>query len=196
MSDIAKLIDDVVRRDLARRLKSDGYRKSGRTFYRSAESCTAVVNVQASKHNHGNNGTFTVNLGVYFPDVATITNALPFTGAFPKEYDCTVRQRLGVLKAGGDDYWWPVNVDSDIDAVAETVTGTWSQHGQPWIERVSDLDAAHNELVSQNMFFVAAAISVLQGRRDEAAELVRKAQSRQPMAARRIQQWAREHELV
>ncbi len=196
MSDIAKLIDDVVRRDLARRLKSNGYRKSGRTFYRIAGSHTAVVNVQASKHNLGLNGTFTVNLGVYFPDVATITNALPLTGAFPKEYDCTVRQRLGVLMTGSDDYWWVVNIDTDMGTIAETVAHTWSQHGQPWIERVSDLDAAHNELVSQNMFFVAAAISVLQGRRDEAAELVRKAESRQPMAARRIQQWAREHELV
>ena len=195
MSDIAKLIDDVVRRDLARRLKSDGYRKSGRTFYRSAETHTAVVNVQASKHNLGNNGTFTVNLGVYFPDVATITNAPPLTGAFPKECDCTVRQRLGVLMTG-DDYWWSVTIDTDIDTVAKTVAHTWSQHGQPWIERVSDLDAAHNELVSQNMFFVAAAISVLKGRRDEATELVHKAESRQPMAARRIQQWAREHELV
>ena len=196
MSEIAKLIDDAIRSDLAKRLKADGYRKSGRTFYSADDSRTAVVNVQGSKSNLGDEGTFTINLGVYFPDVAKITNALPITGRFPKEYDCTIRQRLGVLMTDGNDFWWSVNSDTDLDALAKNVGDAWSQHGKPWMDHVSDLDAAHAELLNQQLFFIAAGVSLLRGRRDEALELVRQAESRQPRAARRIQEWARQHELV
>ena len=196
MSEIAKLIDDVIRLDLAKRLKADGYRKSGRTFYLADDSRTAVVNVQGSKSNLGDEGTFTVNLGVYFPDVAQITNAIPFTGRFPREYNCTIRKRVGKLMSDGNDFWWSVNSDRGVDPLAKDVGDAWSEHGKLWIDRISDLEAAHAELLNQQMFFIAAGVSLLRGRRDEAVELVRQAESRQPRAAGRIQEWARQHELV
>lgn len=195
MSEIAKLIDDVIRRDLTQRLKADGYCKSGRTFYSLGESRTTIVNVQASKSNLGEEGTFAINLGVYIPDVAKITNALPFTGRFPKEYDCTIRQRLGMLMTDGKDYWWSVNSTTDIDALAKDVGDAWLQHGKPWIDRLVNLDTVHAELINQHMYFVAAGVSLLLGRRDEAIDLVRMAISRQPLAARRIQDWARQRQL-
>lgn len=196
MSVIATLIDDVVRLDLAKRLKTDGYRKSGRTFHFTSDSRTAVVNVQSSKSNFGDEGQFATNLGVYFPDVAKITNALPFAGNFPKEYNCTIRKRLGVLMTGGDDFWWSVNSGSVLDSLAQDIGDAWTQHGKPWIDHISDLDAVHAELLKQNLFFVAAGVSLLRGRRDEAAALIRQAESRQPRAAPRLQAWAQQHKLA
>ena len=63
-NEISQLIDDVVREDLSNRLKSLGYRKTGRTFFAKSESRTAVVNIQANKYNLKDKGTFTINLGV------------------------------------------------------------------------------------------------------------------------------------
>ena len=195
MSEIAKFIDDVIRRDLAKRLRSEGYRKSGRTFYSANDTRTAVVNVQASRNNFGDSGTFTINCGVYFPDVASITKAIPFTGRFPKEHNCTIRERIGRLM-DGNDFWWPINSNTDFSSLAKDVANTWALSGKPWIDRVSELDAAHTELVGQHQYFVAAGISVLSGRRDEAIQLVHKAVDRKPRAAGRIQDWARQHELI
>jgi len=195
MSEVAKLIDAVIRISLASALKPLGYRKSGRTFYKTGEQLTAVVNVQASKSNMGDNGTFAVNLGVYHPAVATITDALPFTGKFPKEYDCTVRKRLGALMCDGRDYWWPVAADTDISHVGQSVVNAWEDHGEPWIEKVSTLDGAYAELVDQKAFFVAAGISLLGGRRDDATKLVQQAELRQPLAARKIREWAKRNSL-
>jgi hypothetical protein len=116
MSERGKLIDDVTRPGLAIAPKKLGYRKSGRTFYQVHDARTEIVNVQASKSNMGDmgdTGTFTINLGVYFPAVATITNALPITGVFPKEYDSTVRKRLGMLVDGDRDFWWTVDSDAN-----------------------------------------------------------------------------------
>ena len=196
MSEIAKLIDDIIRLDLAKRLKADGYRKSGRTFHFTSDLRTVVVNVQGSKSNLGDDGKFTINLGIYFPDVAKITGAIPFTGSFPKEYNCTIRQRLGKLMTDGNDFWWSVSSDSDLDAIARNVGDAWAQHGKPWIDHISDLDAVNTELLKQKLFFIAAGVSLLRGRRDEATELIRQAESRQPRAAAKIQAWARQHELA
>ena len=196
MSQIAKLIDDIINSGLKPRMKSGGYRKSGRTFYRDAGTFTAVANVQASRSNSGAQGRFSINLGIYFPDVAEITNALPFTGSFPKEYDCTVRQRLGVLMTEGDDYWWEVKTTSNVVRIADNINVAWRKYGEPWIDTMSNLDAAHVELVKQNLHFVAAGISLILNRRDEAAELINLAKKRQPMAAGRIRDWAKKHHLT
>jgi hypothetical protein len=67
MSAISERIDVVVREGLNPILKALGYRKSARTWRHFAAGCIRVVNLQGSWTNAGDSGSFTINLGVYYP---------------------------------------------------------------------------------------------------------------------------------
>src|SRR5262245_58254178 len=105
MSEIADLIDTVVRLGLAPHLRSSGFKKHSRTFTFETGACTQIVNVQASQANIGSEGRFTLNLGVYFPAVAK-RRVMVARGAYPKEYEGTLRARIGSLMPGNRDHWW------------------------------------------------------------------------------------------
>ena len=194
-SEIGKRIDEIITLDLGPRLKVAGYRKRGRTFHAASPDHVKVVNVQASRWNEGNTGSFTVNLGVFFPEVATLSEARPLRGP-PKEYHCTVRQRLGLLMHDGKDIWWRIDSTTVSEVLARKVGTAWSVFARPWLERVSDLSGAHAELVSQKMCFRAAMISLLLRRPSEASELLREAERRRPHAASKIRDWGRRHDLL
>jgi hypothetical protein len=65
VSEIARKIDKVVRDRLAPVLTTQGYRKTGVRSGGETRSIR-VVNVQSSRSNAGEEGSFTLNLGVYF----------------------------------------------------------------------------------------------------------------------------------
>jgi hypothetical protein len=88
---------------LAPLVKKEGFSKSGRNFHRQSGNNWLVVNVQASQGNIGTHGKFTINLGVYLPEVSLLVSD-PLRGK-PKEYDCTVRKRIGCLMPGARDHW-------------------------------------------------------------------------------------------
>jgi Domain of unknown function (DUF4304) len=68
-SEIGRKIDLIASGELGARLKAHGYRKKGRTFHRRTDESVCIVNVQARQSNVGFTGTFTINLGVYFPGI-------------------------------------------------------------------------------------------------------------------------------
>ena len=194
-SEIGRRIDDILRLDLASRLKKAGYRKQARNFHAASPDHIKVVNVQAGRCSDESTGSFTINLGVYFPEVSRLAEAPPFKGK-PKEYDCTVRQRLGPLMHDGKDIWWRIDSSTVCRVLAGKVGTAWNAFGRPWLERVSSLAGAHSELVNRKNYFGAAVISLLLERPSEAGDLVREAARRQPLAADRIHDWGRKHDLL
>jgi len=118
MSDIAKKIDAIIKERLAPLLKNIGFKKKARNFYREFENRIELINVQSSKWNEGNEGQFTINVGVYYPEISEITDALPVKG-MPKEYDCTVRERIGLLMPENKDKWWKIDSSSNDSEVSE-----------------------------------------------------------------------------
>jgi hypothetical protein len=89
MNKIRARIDSVITAGIAPFLKGKEFTQRKRYFYRDNVNCISVVNIQASKWDRGSKGEFTINLGVYFPDVADIMDSIQFTG-LPKIEDCTV----------------------------------------------------------------------------------------------------------
>ena len=61
-----------------------------------------------SQSNTSEEGRITLNLGVYYPAIARLSGTPPTT-SLPKEYDCTLRRRIGTLMERGEDYWWRVD---------------------------------------------------------------------------------------
>src|SRR3954454_12581137 len=97
---------DVIRRDLAIRLKTAGFTRKGRRFRLLRGASVACVDVQRSRFGGGD---FTIEVGVYFPEVVRLLDEAPLA-EFPALEDCLLshRERLPFLGPDGRDRWWIV----------------------------------------------------------------------------------------
>jgi len=195
MSNIANKIDAIIKESLAPLLKNNGFKKKARSFYREFDNRIELINVQASKWNQGSEGQFTVNVGVYYPEVSEITDALPVKG-MPKEYDCTVRERIGLLTPGKKDKWWKIDSSSNDSTVSENVAKLVDELCFPWLEKMSDLDTVKSHLAKNNRAFVAAGIALFLGKNEEAFAFIEQALQQQPLAKSKIITWGKKHGLV
>ncbi|ANH36439.1 DUF4304 domain-containing protein [Ralstonia pseudosolanacearum] len=187
MSQIAQSIDEVIRLGLADWMKAHGFKKSGRTWHKSQGDNWLIVNVQASQGNMGNEGKFAINLGVYATAIAALAGQKPLEGK-PKEYESTVRKRLGVL-AHGEDRWWSVTPDSDLNAISADVMEKMQLFGLPWLN-------AHTEnwQISAALKDTPSLLSVcsawVTGSREEAANRLKSAIAARPAAKSHFSAWA------
>src|SRR5262245_24798237 len=120
---MAGLLDDLIKLALVPALKADGYKKKARTFRCSRDRCVQVVQVQSSQASMRHDVRFTINLGVFFPEVHAIM--MPFIQSplgpdGPSQPQCQLRERLGTLLAGRD-HWWNLVDGVPIDPVVEEV---------------------------------------------------------------------------
>jgi hypothetical protein len=196
MSEIGRRIDEVIQLDLAQRLRAAGFRKTARTFFCTQANHTRIVNVQASQWNHGEDGSFTINLGVYYPVVSDLAGRPRVTGKFPKEYECTVRERLGALAHDGRDHWWSVSRTTDFTHLANEVGTAWTVFGSPWLDRASTLPGAIELLRCQKLYFAAANAALALGKREDAEQLLREAMKTKPQAYTRLREWENRHGLL
>lgn len=195
MSDIAKRIDAIIKEGLAPLLKKEGFKKKARNFYRELENRIELINIQASKWNEGDEGQFTVNVGVYYPEISKITDALPVSG-MPREYDCTIRERIGLLTPENKDRWWEIDSTSNDSEVSANVANQVQELCLPWLEKMSSLDAVKSAIANNNRAFVASGIALFQNNRVEAAAYLVKALKQQPLAKSKINAWGKKHGLV
>ena len=165
MTAISSRIEQVIRRGLAAHLKEEGYRRSGRTFRLLADT-VRVVSVQGSQWNSEESGRFTVNLGVYFPQLVTLIGGEPVRS--PREYDCPVRARIAELRAGRDD-WWELGEATDLDELSSNVLRAYVEHARPWLDSNAD---PRSLLESGGASVLAAAAAVTLGDRDGARSLL------------------------
>jgi len=89
-----------------------------------------VLNVQASQSNSGADDKFTLNLGRYFPSVARVVGG-PEPQGLPKEYESTIRRRIGRLMPGSSDHWWSVSSSTDPDKLGAEVASIVQAVGLP-----------------------------------------------------------------
>ncbi len=195
MSDIAKRIDTIIKEGLASLLKKNGFKKKARNFYREFENRIELINVQASKWNEGNEGQFTVNVGVYYPEISKITSELPVKG-MPKEYDCTVRERIGLLAPENKDKWWKIDSSSNDSEVSDNVAKLVEELCFPWLDQMSDLEVVKKYIAKNNRAFVAAGIALFLDNREEASAFIEQALKQQPLAKSKINTWSKKHGLV
>lgn len=138
-------LDEVIGQALTPTLKADGYKKSAHTFRRTTDRCVQVLSVQASQYSGATELRFTINLGVYFPEVqAAMAGFLAWTPgpAGPTESECQVRARIGGLLPGGRDHWWTLRSAGPTAPVTAEVEAAFLQFGRPWLQAMTDLEAA------------------------------------------------------
>ena len=221
--EIAKLINRIVDDAITAPLAAAGFKRTGRTWRRYLDDgVVQVVNIQWSPRNAGVEGWFTLNAGVYFPELAKSLALFPLTKT-PKEYDCHLRERPTIPGGGWrvrvpgqaqpdpdlGDGWWAAffswldrRADRKAPAQHEQATRelreSLDRHTLPWLERVSTLRGARDHLVRRGPMFWAAHASLLLGERDEAKRLVEKdlAGAKVPEYAEKVREWGKANGLI
>lgn len=160
--------NDGIRRDglpSARRsplLKAAGFRVSGRTFNRiTPDGLTQVIGFQMGSFDPPGTtyipglrenlyGRFTVNLGVYVPEVAKHHGGGE-AGKVVQDYHCCVRARLGEVGPENADLWWLL---SPTDALRQEMCDRLAHHGLRFLARFESRDAILREwdAVESNQF--------------------------------------------
>jgi hypothetical protein len=143
-STYASAVDDI-QAALRPFLKDRGFKVRGRTFNRPTEDgLTQVVTLQMGASDppgttyipglRGNlHGLFTVNLGVYIPEVARHHGGGE-AKSWVQEYQCCVRARLGEASGAEQDIWWRARSDG---AVIDDVRCRLELGGLPFLDRFS-----------------------------------------------------------
>ena len=222
--EIAKLINRIIDESITAPLATAGFRRTGRTWRRSVdEGVIQVVNVQWSPRDGGVEAVFWLNAGVYIRALAE-SIALYAITASPKEYDCQLRRRPGPPGGNGwrvrlpsvenedpEAKGWFIEFFSWLARRAENklveqaarapreMREALEQHAFPWLERVSTLSGARDELLRGPDMFWAAHASLLLGEREAAARIVEKTLARaksNPEYSEMVRAWGRTHGLI
>jgi hypothetical protein len=139
---------DEVQAALRPFLKDHDFKSRGRAFNRvTDDGLTQVIGIQMGPSDppgtyvipgfrENYHGLFTVNLGVYVPEVAKNTHGGK-TGSWIQEYDCCVRARLGEAAGSERDMWWHARFDP---IVVDDVRDLLETSGIPFLERFDTRD--------------------------------------------------------
>lgn len=149
-----KYLDEIqnsIHREL---LKLNGYKKSGRTFNKQAEDgLVQVINFQSGQYPIGNYiipgfresfyGLFTVNLGIYIPEIVELEERLKPSKNVIQEYDCHIRTRLSNL-ISNEDYWWKISEDSK--GLCSIIIEQLQKHAFVFFDELSSREKIMNNL--------------------------------------------------
>jgi hypothetical protein len=131
--ELTKLVDQTISQYVAPKLKQYGFNKSGRVFWKGKTSITEVITIQKAPHTSLEKVDFTVNLGVYWHDIQEDIKRSVKRWP-PKEYECTVFQRIGFLFNNNCDYWWMTTNKTDFELLGNDVAIKIISYGLPWLE--------------------------------------------------------------
>jgi len=133
-----KRVDQTISHYVAPKLREYGFNKSGRVFWKGRSPITEVITIQKASHNSSEKADFTVNLGIYWHDIQEDIGRSAKRWP-PKEYDCTVFQRLGLLFNNNCDYWWVTTINTDFELLGNDVANKIVTYGLPWLEEGHDI---------------------------------------------------------
>jgi len=171
-------------------LKELGFRARARAFNRiTSDGITQVIEFQLARFDPPGThyvgfrqnlyGKFTVNVGVYVPELATFAPPAAGKQPFVHEYDCWIRERLGNLGPEHVDIWW--DLESPHEQAAE-VFHRIERYAFPFLAQFETRDAILNRWMHENsnispfdrnrQRMACAIILAIQGRRDEAKSIL------------------------
>lgn len=177
---------DEVQARLNPLLKQSGFRKHGRTHNRiTTDGLTHVVGFQMGSFDPPSTtyipglrehlyGRFTVNLGVYVPEVAR-DHGGGEAKSVVHDYNCCIRTRLG--RSADKELWWTVSAN---DALVFELQDRLENEAMPFLQRFENRGqilgefrtATDNSELMTVPRIVCAIILLTRGERDEAHSLL------------------------
>ncbi|MDU1892585.1 MAG: DUF4304 domain-containing protein [Dysgonomonas sp.] len=128
--------------------KAMGYKKSGNNFryYNSEEGWGKIVNFQKSMFYNKENIHFTVNVGIFSEKVYQYFSQSP--GDKFKEYNCTIRERIGSLM-NTNDTWYDINEETDVDKIYLKIEQIFVKYVHPFLNKFQSEKDILNELLNK-----------------------------------------------
>jgi hypothetical protein len=185
MGDLQKKLNPV--------FKERHFRRRARTYNRTtANGLIHVVNFQMGRFDPPGTvsipgfrenvyGRFTVNVGVYVPEVQVSVSGEK-EPKFVAEYCCCVRERLGLLGPEHVNVWWELHNDDDsAEEVVDEIRQRLEADAFPFLARFETRDALLKELLddapakgnrSPRSRIVCAIVLAARGQRSEARSLL------------------------
>jgi hypothetical protein len=120
-------------------MKSAGFRRSGRTFWRDAADVCHVATIAMSRWGSSDESSFDVQLGVFWHRVEAILDNPSVARMPPPEYRCTFRIDLGRVISMPPKPSWRVTHGTDMDSLGEKVWRALRDYGFTWFEYRSNL---------------------------------------------------------
>lgn len=139
---------DTVEKEVFAKIKPLGFKKTGRTFNRRLDDgIIQVINFQSGQYPVAEHyeipglrenlyGRFVVNLGVCIERLYKFQFPTKNKKYF-KEYECQIRERLGLLLTG-QDYWWTIT-DDNRGITKEIIEGLETK-GLEWFSEIDTKD--------------------------------------------------------
>ena len=139
----AQSVMDEIQASVRPFLKDLGFQARSRAFnHRTSDGLTQVIEFQMGRNHYGK---FTVNVGVYVPELYAYT--FPDKKlSFIHEYDCWIRARLGQVGPEGRDIWWEL---SAIPEQAADVFHRIERDALPFLARYETRENVIREWVTQ-----------------------------------------------
>lgn len=150
-SSSSKAVDSVIHGQINAYMKSEGFRRSGRTFHRPKDEMIQVVNFQTTWLNTPDEARFTINLDVVLPFYHEKWAGQPFPKN-PGSAAAICSRRLGHLLPEGTDKWWTVTPSSDCDALSHELADLLRSIGVPYLDEATDLQFLCENLGSDKRF--------------------------------------------
>ena len=145
-------------------LKEHGYLKKAYNWRKFDGPVIKVVNVQHTQWSFPHDTSFTVNLGVYHEEFHR-ESGRPEPSKNVLEVDCDVRHRIGEFM-DGDDYWWRITPDVDIEKTRLHLQESLTNRALPWLEGFDGLNDIYKHFAGMKWAFEAAVAAQLLGRPD------------------------------
>jgi len=136
VSSAQEAFESLVRDHVWPTLREHGFKRSKATFHRRHGPNWQVVNLQKSEYSSRDMVSFTVNLAIGIAALREGPLSWP-DGRRPAESRCHVRERLGSLLTG-EDVWWSVAADGDVERTSEAIRIALETYGLPWLDAHAD----------------------------------------------------------
>jgi hypothetical protein len=147
----SKAVDAVIQGKVKSILKSEEFKKSGRSFHRQKGEVLQVVNFQTTWLNTPDEAQFTINLNVVLPFYHEKWTGQPLPKD-PGSAAAVCSRRLGHILPEGTDRWWTVTPSTDFAAVSHEVAELIRSVGLPYLEKVANLQYLCEKLGSGKHF--------------------------------------------
>ena len=166
---IHERVEEIVKLDLAARMKKTNFRKRKLGFWREATTkgggqamkAIQAIDIQVGGNPASFEGIVTAKFGVFFPDLMPILT--PWQKKAPSPVtanDGHCKVSLGSLGPWKNaDHNWPVNTETQDAAFAKELADAVETYGVPYVEAALDLEKiASGEVVGADPYVVALAL--------------------------------------
>lgn len=139
-SPISTVIDSVIAHGPTRYLRSYGYRKQVRSFFKQADDIFQVINFQAGRGNTPQAGDLTINLSLTFPYFHEIWAGTAFPSN-PGSAAQILSWRIGHLLPSAQDKWWTVIAQSDLSATSNEIVKLLEEQAIPFLDQKANMES-------------------------------------------------------